>query len=134
MTCPYSDGCHSCCYIPQEWGPWLQTSSPSLSVGYMLLFWLCHSICMLGSFQCWDILLRWHIVGQDSVVLAAGAGMGERAVFYFLSHILCSSYAPSLGRWLNMTAVLWSQLLTPTVVISYYMGVVLVNRLVGLSL
>ena len=40
-----------------------------------------------------------------------------------------------------MTAVLWSQLLTPTVVISYYKGggggvarLVLVNRLVGLSL
>ena len=97
---------------------------------------------MLGSFQCWDILLRWHIVGQDSVVLAAGAGIGERAVFsIFLSCILCSSYAPSLGRWLDMTAVLWSQLLNPTVVISYYKGggggvarLILVNHLVGLSL
>ena len=59
----------------------------------------------------------------------------------FLSHILSSpSYAPSLGGWLDMTAVLWSQPLTSTVVISYYRDVwgfarlVLVNRLVGLSL
>ena len=135
----FRDGCH--CYIPQEWGPWLQNSSPSLSVGYMLSFWLCHSICMLGSFQCWGILLCWHIVGQDPVGLAAGAGMeGGGLVFYFLSHFLSSpSYAPSLGRWLDMTAVLLSQLLTPTLVISYYKGggvarLVLVNRLVGLSL
>ena len=93
----FSDGWHSCSYILQEWGPWLQTSSPSLSVGYMLLFWLCHSICKLGSFQCWGILLRWHIVGQGPVALAAGAGMGGGGGD-FLSQILSSpSYAASLG-------------------------------------
>ena len=76
---------------------------------------------MLGSFQCWGILLHWHITGQDPVVLAAGVGMGEGADF--LSHILSSpSYAPSLGRQPDMTAVLWSQPLTPMVVISYYKG------------
>ena len=52
---------------------------------------------MLSSFQCWGILLRWHIVGQDPVVLAAGAGIGGRGPI-FLSQILSSpSYAPSLG-------------------------------------
>ena len=90
---------------------------------------------MLGSFQCWGILLRWHIVGQDPVGLAAGAGMEWRGGGAdLLSHFLSSlSYAPSLGRWLDMTAVLLSQPLTPTVVISYYKGggvarLVLVNR------
>ena len=86
----FSDGCHGCCYTPQEWGLWLQTSSPSLSVGYMLLFWLYHSICILGSFLCWGILLRLHVVGQDPVVLAAGAGMGVGGglIFYLVSYLL----------------------------------------------
>ena len=87
----FSDGC--CCFIPQKWGSWLQTSSPSLSVGYMLLFCLCHSMCMLGSFQCWGILLRWHIVGQDPVVLAAGVGMGEGG-WFFISHPIFSFLCP----------------------------------------
>ena len=29
---------------------------------------------VLGSFQCWGVLLLWHIVGQGPAVLAAGAG------------------------------------------------------------
>ena len=139
----FSDGWHSCSYILQEWGPWLQTSSPRLSVGYMLLFWLCHSMCMLGSFQCWGILLRWHIVGQGPVALAAGAGMGGG--WFFISDPIFSFLCPISWRRLDMTAVLWSQPLTPTTANSYYKGaggrggggvalLVLVNRLIGLSL
>ena len=37
-------------------------------------------------------------------------GMGAGVVFFFISSILSSlSYAPSLGRRLDMTAILWSR-------------------------
>ena len=51
---------------------------------------------MLGGCQCWGILLRRHIVGQDPVVPTAGAGMGQEGGADFLLHILSSpSFAPS---------------------------------------
>ena len=37
-------------------------------------------VMVLGNFQCWGVLLFWHMVGQGPAVLAAGAGR----VGYFL--------------------------------------------------
>ena len=42
---------------------------------------------MLGSFQCQDILLLWHKVGQGPAVLAAGAGRVGYILFFFKSRL-----------------------------------------------
>ena len=47
---------------------------------------------VLGSFQCWGVLLLWHIVGQGPAVLAAGA-RHVGCFFIFSSHL---SYLPFL--------------------------------------
>ena len=39
---------------------------------------------VLGSFQCRDVLLLWHIAGQGPAVLAAGAGRVVFFLFLFL--------------------------------------------------
>ena len=44
---------------------------------------------VLGSFQCYGILLLWHIVGQRPAVLATGTG--QVGCCCFLSHL---SYIP----------------------------------------
>ena len=38
---------------------------------------------VLGSFQCRDVLLLWHMVGQGPAVLAAGAGWVGCVLFIF---------------------------------------------------
>ena len=60
-----------------------------------------HSFCscewldwamVLGSFQCWGVLILWHIVGQGPAVVAAGAGwVGCFLFLFFLSRL---SYLP----------------------------------------
>ena len=63
---------------------------------------------MPGSFQCRDILLLLHIVGQGPAVLVAGAGQVD-----YIFHLSSLSNVLSFGRWLNMTGILWFQLLNP---------------------
>ena len=53
--------------------------------------WLGRAV--LGSFQCRDVLLLWHMVGQGPAVLAAGAGWVGCFFFFFLSRL---SYLPYL--------------------------------------
>ena len=36
---------------------------------------------VLGSFQCWGVLLLWHMVAQGPAVIAAGAG--------WMGYVLC---------------------------------------------
>ena len=66
---------------------------------------------VLGSFQCWGVLLLWHIVGQGPAVLIAGAGW--MAFFFFFFHLRLSylsfSNASSFGRRLDGTEILWSR-------------------------
>ena len=64
---------------------------------------------VLGSFQCWGVLLLLHIVGQGPAVLAAGAG--RVCYIFFIFHISSLSNVLSFGRRLNMTKILWFRLL-----------------------
>ena len=66
---------------------------------------------VLGSFQCWGVLLLLHIVGQGPAVLAAGAG-GVGCTFSIF-HLSSLSNVLSFGRQLNMTEILWFWLLNP---------------------
>ena len=59
---------------------------------------------VLGSFQCWGILLLLHIVGQGPAVLAAGAG-GVGYIFYIF-HLSSISNVLSFGRRLTTTEIL----------------------------
>ena len=84
---------------------------------------------VLGSFQCWGVLLLLHIVGQGVAVLATGAGWVGYIFFFHLSSI---SNVLSFGRRLTRT-----DCYTPMVVVRYCRGrprLVLVNHLEGLSL
>ena len=66
---------------------------------------------VLGSFQCWGVLLLLHIVGQGPAVLAEVVGWVGYIFYVFdlpsLSNVL------SFERWLNMTEIFWFQLLNP---------------------
>ena len=62
-----------------------------------------------GSFQCLGVLLLLHIVGQGPAVLAAGAGWVDYS--FYSVHLSSLSNVLSFGRWLNMTEILWFQLL-----------------------
>ena len=64
---------------------------------------------VLGSFQCRGVLLLLHIVGQGSAVLAAGAVSSS----FYIFHLSSLSNVLSFGRRLNMTEILWFQLLNP---------------------
>ena len=73
---------------------------------------------VLGSFQCRDVLLLWHIAGQEPAVLVAGAGwVGCFLCFFFSSRLsyLSFSNASSPGRRLDMAGrldmaeILWSR-------------------------
>ena len=66
---------------------------------------------VLGSFQCWGILLILQIVGQGPAVLAVGAGRVGYILYIF--HLSSLSKILSFGRWLNMTEILWFRLLNP---------------------
>ena len=68
-------------------------------------------VMVLGSFQCWGILLLLHIVGQGPAVLAAG--MGWVAIFFIFFINLPFLMSMSFGRQLNMTEILWFRLLNP---------------------
>ena len=61
---------------------------------------------VLGSFQCRDILLLLHIVGQGPAVLAAGAGWVGYIYIYFFFLLSSISNVLSFGRRLNMTEIL----------------------------
>ena len=100
--------------------------------------WLVRAM-VLGSFQCWGVLRLWHIVGQASSVLAAGAGRVDCFLFYFFISSILSSFsnASFLGRRLEILKYCELGRSNPTVVVSYCWRCareVLVNRLVGLSL
>ena len=77
---------------------------------------------VLGSFQCRDVLLLWHMVGQGPAVLAAGAGQAGYVLYFFnLVYILSSfSNASSLGRRLDILKYCGLGRYNPTVVVSYY--------------
>ena len=60
---------------------------------------------MLGSFQCPDVLLLLHIVGQGPAVLAADAGR-VGYIFFLIFHLSSISNVLSFGRRLNMTEIL----------------------------
>ena len=47
---------------------------------------------VLGSFQCRDILLLWHMIGHEPAVLAAGAGRIGWGVFFFLVFVFHLAY------------------------------------------
>ena len=90
---------------------------------------------VLGSFQCRGVLLLLHIVVQGPAVLAAGAG--RVGCIFYIFHLSSLSNVLPVGRWLNMTEILWFQRLNPNGIVSYCRGrprLVLVNRLEGLSL
>ena len=71
---------------------------------HILTGWLGWAM-VLGSFQCWGVLLLLHIVGQWPAVLAASAG---RVGYIF--HLSSLSNVLSFGRRLN---ILWFRLLNP---------------------
>ena len=52
---------------------------------------------VLGSFQCWGVLLVWHMVGQGPAVLAAVTGRVGCFCFYFSSRLF---YFPFLMLYL----------------------------------
>ena len=58
---------------------------------YFNFGWLGRAI-VLGSFQCWGVLLLWHMIGKGLAVLATGAGWV--GYFFFFSSRL--SYLPFL--------------------------------------
>ena len=68
--------------------------------------WRLGRAMVLGSFQCWGVLLLWHMVKQGPAVLAAGAGRVGCVfffVFFFNSSILSSfSNASSVRRRLDI--------------------------------
>ena len=59
---------------------------------------------VLGSFQCRDVPLLWHIAGQGPAVLAAGAGRVGYFIFcFFILSILSSFFnASSVRRRLDI--------------------------------
>ena len=63
---------------------------------------------VLGSFQCWGVLLLLHIVGQGPPVLAARVGQ-----ILYIFHLSSLSDVLSFRRLLNMTEILWFRLLNP---------------------
>ena len=63
---------------------------------------------VLGSFQCWGVLLLLHIVGQGAAVLAVSAGW-----VCYIFHLSSVSKVLFFGRQLNMTEILWFRLLNP---------------------
>ena len=75
---------------------------------------------VLGSFQCWGVLLLLHVVGQGPAVLAAGTGQVDYFYYinvgyiFYIFHLSSLSNVLSFGRWLNMTEILWFQLLNPS--------------------
>ena len=98
----------------------------------------------LGSFQCWGVLLLWHMVGQGPAALAAGAGRVGCFFFFFfffvffvvfffflllllllllffITSILSSfSKASSLRRRLDILKYCGLGRYNPTAVVSYY--------------
>ena len=74
---------------------------------------------MLGSFQCWGVLLLWHMVGQGSTVLAAG---GTGGLYFFfpsgLSYLL--SNVSSVARRLDILRYCGLGRYNPVIVVSYY--------------
>ena len=115
----------------------LSVISPHLDLSLSVLLLQCDlflPVLLLQSdlFLCWCVLLLLHIVGQGPAVLAAGA---EWMGYFF--HLSSLSNVPSFGRRLNMTEILWFQLLNPNGVVRYCRGrpcLALVNRLERLSL
>ena len=103
-----------------------------ISMCYMVGGWVGVLLCSL---QCLGVLLLRVILGQGPAVLAAGVVW---VLFFFFSSILSSlSNAQSLGRRLDITAILWSLPLDPKCRCHYYRGrarLVLVNRFDALSL
>ena len=77
---------------------------------------------VLGSFQFQGLLLLWHMVGQGSAALAAGAGCdGCCFCCSFISSILSSfSNASLLGRRLDILKNCGLSCYNPPVVVSYY--------------
>ena len=61
---------------------------------------------VLGSFQCWGVLLLLYIVGQGPAVLAAGAGQVGYIFYFFIFHLSSISNVLSFGRWLTITEIL----------------------------
>ena len=45
-------------------------------------------VMVLGSFQCWGVLLLLHIVGQEPAVLVAGAGRYFFTFFIYLPFLM----------------------------------------------
>ena len=74
---------------------------------------------VLGSFECWGVLLLLHIVEQGPAELAAGAGRVGYILYIF--HLCPFSNVLTFGRLLNMTEILWFRLLV-SVVVSYCRG------------
>ena len=64
---------------------------------YLQNGWLLGRVMVLGSFQCRGVLLLLHMVGQESAVLAAGAGW-VGYVFFFLFFFLISSILSSFSN------------------------------------
>ena len=76
---------------------------------YILSFgWLGRAM-VLGSFQCWGVLLLWHMVGQGPAVLAVGAGrVGYFSFFYLIYPIFLFQCLISLET-AGHTEILWSR-------------------------
>ena len=78
-------------------------------------------VMVLGSFQCWGVLLLRHIVGQGSAVLAAGVGWMGCFCGFSSSHLSYLSFcnASSLGWRLDILKYYDLVHYNPTVVVSY---------------
>ena len=70
---------------------------------------------VLGSFQCWGVLLLLHVVGQGSALLAAGVGRGGGGLYFYIFHLsffsnvlsfACPGTVPLLTDRLDMTSLL----------------------------
>ena len=73
------------------------------------------------SFQCWGILLLWHMAGQGRAVLAAGAGRVGYFYIFFISSILSSFFnASSVGRLLDILKYFGLSHYNPAVVVCCY--------------
>ena len=76
---------------------------------------------VLGGFQCRDVLLFSHMVGQGPAMLAAGAGrVGCFYIFLILSILSSFSDASSVGRRLDILKYCGLGRCQPAVIGSYY--------------
>ena len=84
------------------------------------VWWLGRAM-MLGSVQCRDVLLLWHMVGQGPVILQQVRDEWAMFIYFLISSILSSfSNASSVGRRLDILKYCGLGRSYPAVVVNYY--------------